>query len=93
MTPATAIRVITYGSAWKSVAAEAEYTGSRKASAVERPKSSAAPKAPNGPPVPEDERRERDEASAGGHVLVEGAEEADEQVRAAAGGQHPREDD
>ena len=51
-TPATAISVSTYGSAWKSVAAEPEYAGSRYASAVEKPKRSAAPNAPNGRQLP-----------------------------------------
>src|SRR5581483_4945130 len=52
ITPATAISVSTYGSAWKSVAAELEYVGSRNASAVEKPNRSAAPHAPNGRQLP-----------------------------------------
>src|ERR1700722_5747520 len=52
ITPATAIRGSTEGSAWKSVAAELEYVGSRKASAVEKPKRSDAPHAPNGRQLP-----------------------------------------
>src|SRR3954453_6388027 len=48
MTPATAIRVRTYGSAWNRVAALPEYVGSRCASALEKPKRSAAAKAPPG---------------------------------------------
>ena len=38
----------TYGSAWNSVAADGENTGSRCASAVEKPNSSAAISAPPG---------------------------------------------
>ena len=52
MTPATAIRVSTYGSAWKSTAADSEYAGSRCASALEKPKRSAAAAAPHGRQLP-----------------------------------------
>src|SRR5438093_634493 len=45
------------------------------------------------PPVPEDERRQADEAAAGGHVLVERADVTDRQVRAAERGEHPGDDD
>ena len=52
MTPATAISVRTYGSAWKSVAAEPEYSGSRYARALEKPKSRQALKVGNGRQAP-----------------------------------------
>src|SRR5215210_1612902 len=45
------------------------------------------------PPVPEDQRRERDEPAAGGHVLVVGVQVPDREVGAAHGGEDPREDD
>ncbi len=52
ITPATAIKVKTYGRVWKSsgqaAVSEAERSGSRAARALEKPKSSAAAKAPNG---------------------------------------------
>ena len=62
-------------------------------SAVDAPKSSAAAKAPNGRQLPKITRRERDEAAAGGHVLVERADEADREVRAAERGEDARDDD
>src|SRR5689334_16403659 len=52
ITPATAIKVKTYGSVWKSsgqaAVSEAERSGRRAARALEKPNSSAAAKAPNG---------------------------------------------
>src|SRR5919204_4602388 len=48
------------------------------------------PERPERAPVAEDERRERDEAPPGGHVLVEGANEADRQERATQRCQHAR---
>src|SRR3954464_9930902 len=50
--PATAISVSTYGSAWKSVAVLGEKTGSRCARALEKPNSSAAASAPPGRHLP-----------------------------------------
>src|ERR671925_2424407 len=52
ITPATAISVRTYGSAWKSTDAESEYVASRNESAVDAPKRIAAAYAPNGRQLP-----------------------------------------
>jgi hypothetical protein len=48
MTPATAISVNTYGSAWKRVAVDSENVGRRLARALEKPNSSVAASAPAG---------------------------------------------
>ncbi len=50
--PATAMSVRTYGRAWNRTAAESEYSGSRCASALEKPKSRQAAAAPNGRQFP-----------------------------------------
>src|SRR4029453_13673509 len=52
ITPATAISVRTYGSAWKRTDAFPQGCASRNDSAVEPPKSNAAAKAPNGRQLP-----------------------------------------
>src|SRR5919201_915166 len=45
------------------------------------------PKGAEGSPLAEDERGQRDEPAPGGHVLVEGVDEADREVGAAQGGE------
>ena len=57
-----------------------------------QPNSIAARERAERPPVAEDERGERDEAAAGGHVLVERVDEADREVRAAERGEHAGDD-
>ena len=88
ITPATAISVSTYGSAWKSTAAESEYSGRRCASALEKPNRRRRRSAAR-PPVAEDHRGERDEPAPGRHVLVEGVDEADREERAAGAASMP----
>ena len=92
ITPATAISVRTYGSAWNSTAAESEYSGRRCASALEKPNSRQRRSGAERLPVAEDDRGQRDEAAARGHVLVERVDEPDREERAAGGREHARGD-
>ena len=91
--PATAIRVITYGSAWKSVASVARTSRSRYGRPSRIRTAAPRPGAPARLPLAEDHRRERDEAAPVGHVEVERAVEADRQVDAAERREHARGDD
>ena len=75
MTPLTTTRVKTYGSAWNSTAVDSEKAGRRWASAVEKPNRQRAGQRAERPPAAEDHRRQRDEAAARGHLLVERAEQ------------------
>src|SRR5918911_669022 len=57
------------------------------------PEQKGGPEGAERPPLAEDERGERDEAPAGGHVLVEGVHEPDRQVRPAERGEDAGEGD
>ena len=77
ITPATAISVRTYGKVEIRFAEMSASRWSGIASAKPKPKRSVATNAQPGPPLAEDDRRERDEAAAARHVLGERADEAD----------------
>ncbi len=91
--PVTAISVSTYGSAWKSTAPAGEKAGQPLRERRAEPEQQRRRQREARPPAPEDQRRERDEPAARGHLLREGVHEADRQERAAhrrqpAGGHH-----
>ena len=83
ITPATAISVSTYGSVLEEHGRGLASTRAGSASAAREAEQDAAKPRRRTAPVPEDERGEGDEPAARGHVLVERADEADRQVRAA----------
>ena len=89
MTPATATSVRAYGSASNRSRGRRrvrlEVVGER----AREPEQEARRGRAEGPPAAEDQRRERDEPAPGGHVLVEGLDEAEREVRAAGAASAP----
>ena len=83
ITPATAMIVRTYGSASKSVETESEVLLQALRERAREAEQEACDRSAERPPVSEDERRERDEATPRGLVRLEAVHEAEREVHAA----------